>query len=217
MKQTIILLVTSATLALANCGRPANTTLMERGDYAMWQSRWADAATNYSTAIDQHPGDWEAQYKLGQCYLEMGEPLKASHSLAIAESIQPKNDEIANLYATALMECGDKDGLFSYLQNRAQTVQTEKAWTKFAEYAMVLDDPDSATSAINTAIAIGQGKNETPYIIAASFAERLGDDDLALKRWKEAWYINPSNNQAANALRSYGEVPGPTMTGNAEE
>ena len=82
---------------------------------------------------------------------------------------------------------------------------------------MVLDDPDSATSAINTAIAIGQGKNETPYIIAASFAERLGDDNLALKRWKEAWYINPSNNQAANALRSYGEVPGPTMTGNAEE
>jgi len=217
MKQTAILVLTGVILVLTNCGRPANTALIERGDYAMWQSRWADAATNYLQAIDQHPGDWEAQYKLGQCYLEMGEPLKASHSLAIAESIQPKNDEIADLYATALMECGDKDALFAYLQNRAQTMQTEKAWTKFAEYAMALDDPDSATNAINTAIAVGQEKSEAPYIVAALFAERLGDESLALKRWKEAWYINTSNKQAADALRSYGEIPGPTMTGNAEE
>ena len=64
MKQAIILIVTSTLLVLTNCGRPANTALIERGDYAMWQSRWADAAMNYSKAIEQHPGDWEAQYKL---------------------------------------------------------------------------------------------------------------------------------------------------------
>ena len=52
-----------------------------------------------------------------------------------------------------------------------------------------------------------------PYIIAASFAERLGDDTLAVTHWRQAWIIEPMNEDISNALRSHGVVPGPTMTG----
>ena len=75
------------TFAVAGCGRPSNTALIKQGDYAMWQGRWADAATSYEKAAEEHPGEWEAQYKLGQCYLEMGDPLQACHALSIAESL----------------------------------------------------------------------------------------------------------------------------------
>ena len=217
MKRITPLILTSILITLASCNRPANTVLMERGNYAMWQGRWSDAAIDYGKAIDQHPGDWEAQYKLGKCYLEMSDPLMASHSLAIAESIQPSNTDVADLLAISLLECGDNDRLFSFLQTRANKIQTTRAWTKLAEYSMAIDDPDSATTAINTAIELSNGQSAEPYIVAATFAERLGDSEAATSWWKEAWYINPQDQRVADALRSHGIVPGPTMTGITED
>ena len=190
---------------------------MERGNYAMWQGRWADAALDYGKAVEQHPGDWEAQFNLGKCYLEMGDPLMASHSLAIAESIQPSNTEVADLLAVSLLECGDSNRLYSFLQSRAKKIQTVRAWIKLAEYSMALDDPDSATVAIHTAIELSYGQTAEPYIVAATFAERLGDNEAATMRWKDAWYINPQDQRVADALRSHGIVPGPTMTGITED
>jgi tetratricopeptide (TPR) repeat protein len=206
------LLLTSA-FFVQGCAQPSNKSLLERGNYAMWQGRWADARGDFEKAAIQHPGDWRAQYNLGKCYMEMGEPQTASQSLAIAESLRPFDIEVADLYAASLLESGNQNKLYSYLHKRAQTQQTVRAWTIFANYAMELDDPDSATSAINTAIELSNGTNETPYIAAATFAQQLGDDALAITLWKQAWSINPSNKTVAEAIRSYGEVPGPTMTG----
>ena len=179
----------------------------------MWQGRWSDAATSFQKATLQHPGDWRAQYHLGQCYLEMGDATSASQSLAVAESLMPGDSEIAALYAESLLLSNEQNKLYTFLLQRAQKQQTTNDWIIFAEYTMDLDDPDSAVNAINTAIAISNGTNTRPYIIAASFAERLGDDTLAVMRWREAWVIEPSNDTISNALRAHGIVPGPTMTG----
>jgi hypothetical protein len=50
-------------------------------------------------------------------------------------------------------------------------------------------------------------------VVAAQFAERLGDDTLAISMWQQAWRIEPKNETIADALRTHGEIPGPTMTG----
>lgn len=210
---SVCLLSGTLFLMIAGCGQPSNTALLERGNYAMWQGRWADGAKAFSQATLQHPGDWEAQYHLGQCYMEMGNPQKASQSLAVAQSLQPTNTEIANTYADSLLQSGNADKLYSFLLAQAQKQQTVHDWVNFAEYTMEIDDPDSATTAINTAIAISEGTNARPYVIAAMFAERLGDDELAVTRWREAWVIDPTNEDISNALRAHGIVPGPTMTG----
>jgi len=194
-------------------GESSNQPFLEKGSYAMWQGRWSDAAAEYTEAVALHPGDWMAQYHLGQCYMEMDNPQMASQSLAIAESLRPANTDIADLYAEALLRAGERDHLYTFLQQRAQKLQTARAWMVFAEYTMDLDDPDSAMNAINTAIAIDSGDNARPYIIAATFAERLGDDELAITRWQEAWIIEPTSPQISDALRGHGIVPGPTMTG----
>ena len=143
----------------------------------------------------------------------MDNPQKASQSLAVAESLRPTDTDISDLYAESLLQCGERDRLYSFLLKRAQKQQTVRAWIVFAEYANDLDDPDSATNAINTAIALGNGTRARPYIIAATFAERLGDDELAVTRWREAWIIDPMNEHVSNSLRAHGVVPGPTMTG----
>ena len=192
---------------------PSNQNLMERGDYAMWQGRWTDAVVDFEKAIQLHPGDWLAQYRLGTCYMELGDPQRASRSLAIAESLRPLDNTIADLYAEALLQSGERNQLYSYLLKRAQTQQTVRDWIVFAEYTMDIDDPDSSINAINTAIAISNGTDSAPYIVAAIYAERLGDDALAITRWSEAWMIEPMNEDVSSALRAHGVVPGPTMTG----
>lgn len=215
--------ITTSTFALLlttfviGCSQPSNTALFERGDYAMWQGRWSDAANDFKTATLQHPGDWEAQFKLGKCKMELGEPQLASQSLAIATALQPDNTEIADLYAKSLFDCGEQDKLFTYLSTRASEQQTVRAWTRFAEYAMDLDDPDTATIALNTAIKIGDGSNADPYILFATLSQRLGNNEEAVYYWQQAWIIEPHNEDIANALRSHGEVPGPTMTGIVDE
>lgn len=190
---------------------------MERGDYAMWQGRWADATDDFRAAAEMHPGDWRAQYGLGQCLLKIDEPQQASQALTIAESLRPNNTAIADMLAVALLKSGDNNRLYSFLLARARKHQTVHAWTRMAEYSLDLDDPDSATNAINTAIAISNRTDAAPYITAATIAEKLGDDALAITRWRQAWHIDPNNEQIDSALRSHGEVPGPTMTGSVDD
>lgn len=217
MKLRSSALIGAVLLTAAGCGQPSNVTLLKHGNHAMYLERWSDAADDFELATKQHPGDWEAQYNLGQCFLKLGNPEKASQALAIAVSLRPYNNAIADSYAEALLKNGNRNKLFSFLQGRAQKQQTVRAWTRFAEYAMDIDDPDSATNAINTAIAISDGTNAAPYITSATFAERLGDDSLAVKRWSEAWMIDPSNEMVSSSLRAHGVVPGPTMTDAVED
>ena len=216
MKQSINF-IGCVLLTITGCGQPTNSFLMERGDYAMWQGRWADATDDFKAAAEMHPGDWRAQYGLGQCLLKIDEPQQASQALTIAESLRPNNTAIADMLAVALLKSGDNNRLYSFLLARAQKHQTVHAWTRMAEYSLDLDDPDSATNAINTAIAISNRADAAPYITAATIAEKLGDDALAITRWRQAWHIDPNNEQIESALRSHGEVPGPTMTGSVDD
>ena len=89
MKRTTILsnLICAILLATIGCteqtqtailGESSNQPFLEKGSYAMWQGRWSDAAAEYTKAVALHPGDWMAQYHLGQCYMEMDNPQMAS-------------------------------------------------------------------------------------------------------------------------------------------
>ncbi len=217
MKITSLLITASATLFIAACGQPSTTALMEKGSFAMWQGRWSDAAEKYTEITQMHPGDWRAHFNLGKCLLELGDPKGAATSLEIANTVVPNNQEVSDLLAESYLAAGNENKLFTFLETHAKKQQTVRAWTRFAEYAMAISDPDSAMIAINTAIALDNGTTAKPYIVSASFAEQLGDDSLAIQRWKEAWAIDPLNTQVADALRGHGEIPGPTMTGAVAE
>ena len=60
-------------------------------------------------------------------------------------------------------------------------------------------------------IAIDNGQTTDPYLLAASFAERLGDLDLALRRLRQAYGIDPYDENVNDRLTALGEVPGPTL------
>ncbi len=61
------------------------------------------------------------------------------------------------------------------------------------------------------AIVIDDGRGVEPYLAAASFAEQIGDVDLAIRRLRQAYGIDPYHEQVKSKLVAMGEIPGPTI------
>ena len=57
MKQITATITGSVLLAVIgfSCSQPSNMTLLERGNYAMWQERWSDATTDFTKANTTTP------------------------------------------------------------------------------------------------------------------------------------------------------------------
>ena len=77
-------------------------------------------------------------------------------------------------------------------------------------YASQLNDPDSAKTAVETAIELDNGMTTDPYVQAAELAEKLGDQELAARRIKQAYGINPSDRRVLETMQRMGMNPAET-------
>ena len=76
---------------------------------------------------------------------------------------------------------------------------------------MAIGDIDSANLAVETAIEIDDGRTPQPYLDSADLAERLGDLELAIRRLRQAYGIDPDDEAISDRLMALGEIPGPTV------
>jgi Tfp pilus assembly protein PilF len=106
-----------------------------------------------------------------------------------------------------MFQQGDESRLFAFLRGRAESTQSVEAYLKLAQYSIELNDPDSAQTAIDTAIEIDQGRSTGPYIEAARLAERLGHLDDAVARLRQAYGINPYDHRIMEQMKALGEDP----------
>lgn len=176
----------------------------DRGD-------WESARNEYSQIVAKYPGDWEAQYRLGQCHLALENPTEAKRALSIAHTRKPDNEKIADALAEAMYQLSEEEPLFSFLNERAKSTQSVHAWLRLAHYSMAVGDADSAKVAVNTAISLDGGTTVDPYLCAADFAEQIGDPDGAVKRLRQAYGIDPTDDRVKKRLMALGEIPGPTL------
>ncbi|MCA9295478.1 MAG: tetratricopeptide repeat protein [Phycisphaerales bacterium] len=191
--------------------RPSTSALLEKGDFAYEYERYDEAARHYGMIVENYPGDWEGQYKLGLTLLELDRPEEARRALEVAMTSRPRDNDIADALAEAIYRTGDEADLFTFLNGQARETQTVYAHTRIARYAMYVGDPDTAKVAMETAIEIDGGRTAQPYLDAAIFAEELGDLDVAVRRLRQAYAIDPNNVEVRRRLIALGEVPGPTL------
>ena len=208
MSRTLGILILAC---LFGCGQQPIESLRTSGDRLYERGDYASAAAKYAQIADRYPGDWEAHYRLGLCRLEMGELSAARRELEVARTSRPRDPDVVDALAEAILLQGDEAELFSYVKKRAESEQTVRAWLRLARYAARLGDADSAQTAFETAIVLDDGKTVEPYLQTAKFAEDLGDMDQALRRLRQAYGINPRDPRVAQRLRELGEVPGPTI------
>jgi tetratricopeptide (TPR) repeat protein len=190
--------------------RPA-TAIRDDADLHFARGEFQQASGYYAAVVDRYPGDWDAQYRYGQCLLELDQPLEARRSLEIAHTRRPQHEGIVDSLAEAIYLVGDEDHLFPFLRERADSTQSVQAYLRLAKYSVEMGDPDSARRALQMALAINEGREIRPYVEAAAFAERIGDVEQAVAHLRAAYEIDPKNEQVKSRLRDLGEIPGPTM------
>ena len=190
-----------AIVMLAGChaARPTET-IRSSGDWRFDHGDYAGAASEYGEIVARYPGDYEAQYKLGMSQLELKNYSAGRRALEIAYTLKPKDPKAAEALAEAMFRQGDEARLFAFLRSRAQETQLPEAYEMLAKYAMDLNDPDSAKTAIDTAISIDDGNRTEPYLQAAALEERLGHLDQAERRLRQAYGINPYDTRVKEKL-----------------
>lgn len=191
-------------------------SLAKRAHFNYWAGNWSLAQEQYAQLVDRIPDNWKYQFHLGSSALQNNDLDIARSSLSIAETLEPQNDEIASELAETMYRQDDRDALFTFLVDRAESTQNSDDWLMLARYSLDLDDPDMARLAVQEALVLDVSDSAEPYIVAAQLSERVGDIDSALKSLKIAWTLEPDNEQVGTMIRNLGEVPGPTMLGSVE-
>jgi tetratricopeptide (TPR) repeat protein len=201
-----------AAAILCSCTTKTPTDkLREQGAFHFKRAEYPAAAGKYQQIVDRYPGDWQGQYYLGVCLTEMGQLVEARKALEVAHTRMPDDDDVAGALAEVMYQQGDVENLFAMLRNRARTTQLPSDYLRLARYSLEMNDPDSARLAVDTAIQLDEGQNVEPYLAASDLAERLGDLELAVKRLRQAYGIDPHDERVTERLKALGEVPGPTI------
>jgi tetratricopeptide (TPR) repeat protein len=176
------------------------------GDRYLRAGNYAQARDEYAEIVAAYPGDWEAQYRLGQCCIKTQEYAQARQALEVAYTLKP-TQEVASALGEALFLQRDESRLFAFLRERATSTKTTEAYLELGKYAVECNDPDTAKVAFDTAIEIDTGKTTGPYLEAAKLEERLGHIDQAIHRLQQAYGINKYDTRVIESLRRLGEDP----------
>lgn len=186
-------------------------TVRESADHHLWLEHFDEAAVEYQEIADRSPGDWEAQFALGMCRLKLHQLPAARTALEVAHTHRPSDLRIVEALAEVMYQQDDQNQLYAFLRERALTTQSPTIYLFLAKYSIELGDADTAKTAVETAIELDSGVSVEPYLLASSCAQRSGDLTLAVRRLRQAYWINPTDPRVSSRLRELGEVPGPTL------
>lgn len=202
----ILFAATVSTVLLAACattGRPMVAAKNE-ADKAFKVGDYAKAAPAYLEILEKAPGDWEVEYRYGVCLAELGNLREARTHVETAQAANPSSEEVAAGLAKVYFKMGDKQKLVQLLQDRGNLQRSVPSFMLLADYALQMNDPDTAQTAVNGAILLVEGNDFAPYLKAVEVAERLGDTKTAQRRLRQAYTIAPKSPLVNAKLSEYG-------------
>ena len=114
--------------------------------------------------------------------------------------------------AEARFEAGEIDEAFDLVRTWALDNNDAGAWYTLADFSRRSNDPDTAKEAIVRAIEIDPEGSASYYMLAAEIdVDLLQDTNSALRRLRQAYGLEPGNQEISDRIRAYGEIPGPTL------
>lgn len=207
-----VLFALAAIAVLGGCVKgKSSEQLLADGEHAYRYGRYEEAAGDFRQVLDRYPGDVQANVGFARTQIALGNLNAARSALETAAASKPEDFEISLLLAEVLFKQRDTTRLYQLLRDRAVEQGRVDAWIVMARYALELDDPDTAQTAVVAALEISDNTSPEPYLLAAELAERVGDQKEALRRIRQAYGLAPNDPRIDAMLREYGEVPGPTI------
>jgi tetratricopeptide (TPR) repeat protein len=207
-----VLFALAAIAVLGGCVKgKSSEQLLADGEHAYRYGHYEEAAGDFRQVLDRYPGDVQANVGFARTQIALGNLDAARSALETAAASKPEDFEISLLLAEVLFKQRDTTRLYQLLRDRAVEQGRVDAWIVMARYALELDDPDTAQTAVVAALEISDNTSPEPYLLAAELAERVGDQKEALRRIRQAYGLAPNDPRIDAMLREYGEVPGPTI------
>jgi tetratricopeptide (TPR) repeat protein len=184
---------------------------MLSGDRAMANAQYDFAIEEYGYVLMQRPGKIDAQISLGKALLAGEYPERARDHLEAAYNIRPENDKFVELLAVSMLLQGDLQAMTDLLRDHSEQFPSVRAHLITGKLMEKAGDLDRAERSLQTAANIDGGQSVQPQLALADFHRRLGDDEAAMDRYRMALFVDPNNEAASDAIRAYGEIPGPTL------
>lgn len=213
---TSVLLGATLCLPLLTAGCKTALNYREEGRLALNRGQTALALEKTQMAIDIDPSAPKTQYQLGLVYLESDKPLQAQYALEKAHAIRPNDPELTPMVLDALAESLYRQdrmaNLFEFLDKQVKSYATTRDYLRQGEYLAKAGDPDAARLAYRKAAYFADPKDPEPYIAIADFYTAIGDQPNAVTALRYANYVDPGNLDAAERLRRFDIVPGPTIS-----
>lgn len=190
---------------LAGCaaGRPMIVARKE-ADHHFQYAQYEKAASAYREILEKAPGDSDVEYRYGVCLANLGQLREARTHCETAHAANPTSEEVAAGLAEVYFKLGEKQKLVQLLQDRGNLQRSIPSFMLLADYALRMDDPDTANSAVRSAILLAGDKDARPYIKGVEVAERLGDTKTATDRLRQAYAIDPKLPAVRMKLAEYG-------------
>ncbi len=216
MARWMAVLLIAALMAPIGCStKKSLIELRADGQYALDHEKFDQAQMAYQQVLQAKPEDTVANYGLGQAYLALGDPMRARTHLGVAYQ-QSSHDpnltfEIGRQLAEAMAQSGDKQGMVVFLRDAAHSRGEVRDFLLWGDLAAKYGDPDSAELAYRTAIRIEPKPTITPYWELALFYESIGKTEAATQRLRQAYWIEPDNQQVLDKLATYYPVVGPSL------
>lgn len=209
-------LIVAACLALMITGCQTALDLRNEGSLALNRGQNQLAVKKLTASIDRNPSIAISHYYLGLAYLNLDRPLDARYALKNAHALRANNKDLApkiqDALAQALSRQDNPDDLFAFLDEMVATYGTTRDYLRQAEYLIKAGDPDAAQLSLRKAAYFADPGDAEPYLAIADFYTSLNDQPNAITALKYANYIDPGNPDAADHLRQFGIVPGPTIS-----
>jgi len=207
---------------LAGCGTEVisyNRQFREQGTDQFNHAAYADAASSFSNAVRQEPGDYTSRFYLGQCEEKMGKPQQAIEDyrttlIVMEHSLEGKGDKpfrskVVNALADAIAREPERSGDLSALERQPRTAENAFLLAKIYRQT---GDADNAITRFEQAQQIDP---QDPQIAKeyGLYLEQLNQTQRAETQLRRAYTLNSKDEEVAAALRRLGIVPGPSLKG----
>jgi tetratricopeptide (TPR) repeat protein len=202
-------LVVPLAIVPAGCGGRSLEAARAEGDFHYEWGRYEQAAPAYLEIVDRYPGDWQAEYRYGMCLVQLGRPKEARTHIETAASANPESREVAFALADVYAELNERGRLTQLLKDRANSRAEVESWLKLAEIGRRLQDLDLEDMAITSALQVKGESQWKAYVRASEMASDAGNGELAVRRIRQAYALNPYSPVVIDRMRSLGVEPGP--------
>jgi Tfp pilus assembly protein PilF len=209
-------------VALAGCGSEVisyNRQFREQGMTQFGKADYADAASSFSNALRQEPGDYTSRYYLGQCEERLSKIQAAIKEYrtcldVMSHSLEGKGDlefrsKVLSALANAIAQEPERSGDLAAIERAPRTAENAFLLAKIYRQT---GDADSAIAQFEQAQQIDPQNPEIAKEYGL-YLEQLGQTKRADGELRRAYTLNSKDEEVAAALRRLGVVPGPSLKG----